>query len=334
MKKINKIETIDIHAHFYPESYLNLIAEKGAQFGVSCNFQNSDGPVINVQGVKTPPLERRYYDLETRLASMDEQGVNIPALSLTQPMVYWASDDLSRRLSEAYNDACIVAYEKNPKRFFGLAILPMQNPKMAIEELKRVASERGIRGIYMATRILDKELSDPVFFPIYEAIEDMGLTVFLHPVKVVDPHRLKQFYLTNLIGNPTESAIAASHLIFGKVLDRFSKLTFCLPHAGGTFPYLIGRITHGWGVREECRHLKTPPVEYLRRFYYDTITHSQPALEYLISLVGPDRVVLGSDFCFDMSYVRPVEIVTEHAGLNESDQSLILNGNAKRLLGI
>ncbi len=331
---MSKFETIDIHAHYYPETYLKLVAEEGAEFGVSCSFGDPDGPIIDVGGVKSPPLERRYYDLEDRLTSMDEQGVSVHALSLTQPMVYWASADLSRRLSEAYNDSCVAAHEAYPERFLGLAMLPMQEPAMALAELERVASLPGIRGVYMATRVLDRELSDSAFFPVYEAIEDRGLTIFLHPVKVVDPTRLRKFYLTNFIGNPTESAIAASHLIFGEVLDRFPKLTFCLPHAGGTFPYLIGRITHGWEVRPECQHLKTPPVEYLRRFYYDTITHSHPALEYLIALVGPDRVMLGSDFCFDMSYQRPVEVVTEHAGLSESDQALILSGNAKRLLGI
>ena len=331
---MSTFETIDIHAHFYPESYLRLIEAEGAEFGVSCSYAHPGGPVIDVGGVKSPPLERRYYDLEDRIASMDEMNVDVHALSLTQPMLYWASPDLSRRLAEAYNDACVEAFEAYPERFLGLAILPMQEPKMALAELERVKSLPGIRGVYMATRVLDMELSDPSFFPIYEAIEDLGLNIFLHPIKVVDPSRLKQFYLTNFIGNPTESAIAASHLIFGEVLDRFPKLTFCLPHAGGTFPWLVGRITHGWGVREECKHLKTPPVDYLRRFYYDTITHAQPALEYLINLVGPDRVVLGSDFCFDMSYDRPVEIVTGHAGLSESDQALILAGNAKRLLGM
>ncbi len=331
---MEKFEAIDIHAHYYPEGYLKLIAEEGAEFDVICTFDDPGGPVIKGAGVHTPPLERRYYDLKTRVASMDKQGVSIHALSLTQPMVYWASPDLSLRLSEAYNDACVAAHQAYPERFLGLAILPMQNPELAVVELNRIAPQPGISGIYMATRILDKELSDPSFFPVYKAIEDLQLTIFLHPITVVDPKRLEQFYLTNFIGNPTESAIAASHLIFGEVLDLFPNLTFCLPHAGGTFPYLIGRINHGWGVRDECHHLKTAPVKYLRRFYYDTITHAQPALEYLISLVGADRVVLGSDFCFDMSYDRPVEVVTKHAGLTEDDKALILSGNARHLLGI
>ena len=145
---------------------------------------------------------------------------------------------------------------------------------------------------------------------------------------------LTKFYLTNFIGNPTESAIAASHLIFGEVLDKFPTLSWILPHAGGTFPWLVGRITHGWGVRQECRHLKTAPRDYLRRFYYDTITHDYSALEYLISLVGADRVVLGSDYCFDMSYQRPVDVVMDHTQLSDIERSMILCDNAKHLLGM
>jgi aminocarboxymuconate-semialdehyde decarboxylase len=331
---MKSFHSIDIHAHFYPEAYLRIIEQEGEPYGVSCSFENPEGPVINANGTKTPPLDITYTNIDARVASMDEKGVDIHALSLTQPMVYWAPADLSRRLSEAYNDACATAHDAYPDRYLGLTMLPMLDVPMALAELKRAAALPGMRGIYMATRIGDKELSDPVFFPIYQAIEDLGLTIFLHPVSVVDPQRLQQFYLTNFIGNPTESAIAASHLIFGEVLDTFPNLTFCLPHGGGTFPYLIGRITHGWGVRDECKHLKNPPVDYLRRFYYDTITHSHPALDYLISLVGADRVVLGSDFCFDMSYQRPVEVVTEHQGLSDADRQLIMNGNAKRLLGL
>ena len=328
------LQTIDIHAHYFPEAYLRLVAEEGAAHGIGCHWSTGDSlPAIEIGGLRVP-VEQRYFDLDARIDSMDEQGVSVHALSLTQPMVYWAPRDLSRRLSEAYNDACIEAHLAYPDRFLGLAMLPVQDPESACVELERVAGAPGIRGIYMGTRVEDRELSDERFFPVYEIAASHQLPIFLHPIRVVDPQRLRKFYLTNFIGNPTESAIAACHLIFGQVLDRFPDLTFCLPHAGGSLPYLIGRITHGWRVRPECRHLSSPPEHYLRRFYYDTITHSHPGLDFLISLVGPDRVLLGSDFCFDMSYERPVEFVTEHAGLTRAEQERILSGNARRLLGL
>ena len=315
---------IDIHAHYFPREYLEVIARSGAGHGVGCDLGNPAGPVLTRNSREDRPLEPRFWDLEARLASMDQQGVDVHALSLTSPMVYWAPPELGLELSAAFNDAAIAAHRLSAKRFVALAMLPMQAPDLALRELERVAGNPAIRGVYMATQIDGHELSHEDFFPVYEAIARLRL----------EPARLRAYYLTNLIGNPTESAIAASHLIFGGVLDRFPELDVCLPHAGGSFPYLIGRITHGWRVRPETRHLKTAPDEYLRRFHYDTITHAHPALAYLIGLVGADRVVLGSDFCFDMSCERPVEMVMEHPGLTESERGLILGGNAARLLAM
>jgi aminocarboxymuconate-semialdehyde decarboxylase len=326
--------TIDIHAHFFPKGFLDLIEAEGGLYGFSCTLAPEGYATMITQAKGSGSLEKRFIDIDARLASMDEQGVDVHALSLTSPMVYWAKPDLGLRLSAAFNDGCARAHADHPARFVGLAMLPMQAPDLALKELERVAAIPGMRGVYMATRVEGKELSDDSFFPVFEAVEALGWSIFLHPVKVVEPARLKKFYLTNFIGNPTESAIAASHLIFGEVFDRFPNLTVCLPHAGGTFPYLAGRIAHGWGVRPECRHLKKSPMEYLRRFYYDTITHAHPALDYLIGLVGADRVVLGSDFCYDMSYEQPVRFVTEHAGLSEADRNAILGGNAAKLLGL
>ncbi|MGH6943778.1 MAG: amidohydrolase family protein, partial [Geminicoccaceae bacterium] len=322
---------IDIHAHYYPEPYLRLIAEHGGAFGASCAL-HGDRPVVEVGGLRAGPLEARFTDLDLRVAEMDRIGVDVHALSLTQPMVYWAGRDLAQRLAAAFNDSLAAANEAHPDRLVGLATLPMQEPELAVAELERVARLPGIRGIYVATRILDRELSHPAFLPVFERIEDLGIPVFLHPLNVIDPHRLRDFFLTNLLGNPFDTAIAAAHLIFGGVLDRFPRLEFCLPHAGGAFPYLIGRLHHGWKVRPECRHLAKGPMDYLRRFTYDTIAHSDDALAYLIRTVGADRVMLGSDYCFDMGIERPVEAITRQPDLARHDKDRILGGTARRLL--
>jgi aminocarboxymuconate-semialdehyde decarboxylase len=231
-----------------------------------------------------------------------------------------------------FNDEAAAAHEKAPQRFYGLAMLPMQDPELARREAERAAKLPGMRGVYLATAILERELSDEAFFPVYEALEALRLPMFLHPVFVIGEERLKKFYLTNLLGNPFESAIAAAHLVFGGVLDRFPKLEVVLPHAGGAFPWLVGRLTRGWEKREELKNLRQPPAAYLRRFWYDTIGYSDAVLEYLVKNVGEDRVVMGSDYCFPIAYEQPVKNVMDNPRLEPAAKQAIVAGNARTLL--
>jgi len=325
--------TVDVHAHFYPEAYLRLVEEEGARFGVRLT-RSPEGAVIERGPVRLQPIGPAYSDLELRKRAMDRQGVRVHALSLSVPMVHWADADLGERLARAVNDAMVDAHRAYPDRFVRLATLPVQEPKLALQELERVARLPGIRGIYLPTNVGGKELSAPEFFPLYARMEAERLPLLLHPQDVLGAARLAPYFLGNLLGNPFDNAVAAAHLIFGGVLDRFKRLEVCLPHAGGAFPYLVGRLSRGWQVRPECRHLSRRPSAYLRRFTYDTITHSAEALRYLIGLVGAGRVMLGSDYCFDMGYNRPVEVVTRRGGLTRTDQAKILGGNAARMLRI
>jgi aminocarboxymuconate-semialdehyde decarboxylase len=263
---------------------------------------------------------------------MDAQGVHAQALSLSQPMNYWAGRSLGEKLAAVFNEELARAHEKAPRRLVGLAALPMHEPDLAVREVDRAAKLPGMRGFYLATRINERELSDPAFFPVYERIEALGLPVFLHPVFVIGAERLEKFYLTNLLGNPFEAAIAAAHLIFGGVLDRFPKLDIVLPHAGGAFPWLVGRLNRGWEKRQDLKHIKQAPIEYLRRFHYDTVGYSHDVLDYLVRVVGADRVLMGSDYCFPIAYERPVEIVTAHPTLHADHKHAICEANAARLL--
>jgi aminocarboxymuconate-semialdehyde decarboxylase len=324
---------VDVHAHWYPREFLDLLARHGAPHGLE--WRAVDGRAqFKIDGLVTGPLGPLYVDLDARLEAMDDQGVAVHALSLSQPMVYWAGRELGARLAASYNDALARAHERSRECFVGLATLPMHEPDLALAELERAAKLPGVRGVYVATRILDRELSDEAFFPVYERIAALGLPLFLHPVFVIDAQRLRAFYLTNLLGNPFESAIAAAHLIFGGVLERFPALEVVLPHAGGAFPWLVGRLSRGWEKREELRQHCRSPLEYLRRFHYDTIGYSAGVLEYLVHTVGADRVVMGSDYCFPIAYERPVEIVSANRALSAADKRLILEANARRLLKI
>jgi aminocarboxymuconate-semialdehyde decarboxylase len=323
---------VDVHAHWYPRAWLDVVARYGPAQGLDWVDVPGKGPQMMIKGLTTGPVGARWTELDARIEAMDEQGVSVHALSLSQPMSYWADRSLGERLSIVYNDELARAHQIHPGRMVGLATLPMQAPDLALREVRRVASLPGIRGFYLATRVLERELSDPAFFDVYAEIEALQLPIFLHPVFVLDPGRLSQFYLTNLLGNPFESAIAAAHLIFGGVLDRFPKLDIVLPHAGGAFPWLVGRLTRGWQKRGDLRNIQNAPTDYLRRFYYDTIGYSDAVVDYLVKHVGVDRVLMGSDYCFPIAYEKPVEIVTANASLSETDHHAILEGNAARLL--
>jgi aminocarboxymuconate-semialdehyde decarboxylase len=324
------VPTIDIHAHFVPEEYLRIIEAEGEPYGVRLR-SGANGPMIVVGQAVIGPITAHYHNLDLRLKAMDAQRVTVHALSLNPPMVYWADKALGVRLARLVNDAMAEATRAHPERFVALATLPMQDPEAAVNEVDRAVKELGCRGIYLGTNVRGKELPDSSFLPVFERINALAVPIFLHPFNVIGSQRLTSYYLHNLLGNPFDTAVAAANLIFSGLLDRFPKLDICLPHAGGAFPYLIGRLNHGWKVRQECKALKKPPLSYLRRFTYDTISHAPESLRYLIDLVGADRVMLGSDYCFDMGYARPVKVVTA-LRLSRNDQEKILGANAARLL--
>ncbi len=328
------IQTIDTHAHYFPQSYIDLIAQHGKRCGTTVTVDDKGVTFIQVGlHLRTGPITRTFIDLDERLKIMDSQGVGMHALSLTQPMVYWADDELGVQLCVAFNDAISAAHQAHPDRLIGFACLPMQNPTLAVKELERAARLPGIKGVYFATAVRDRELSDRSFFPVYERCEALGLPIFLHPM-MINNERLKQFYLINLCGNPFDTAIAASHLIYGGVLDAFTKLEVSLPHAGGVLPILRGRLDRGFYTRAECKTISKPPSSYLKRFTYDTITYDEELLEDLIKLVGADRIMVGSDYCFDIAYEEPVRFLDGVKSLTGEQKQQILWHNAAKLLNL
>jgi aminocarboxymuconate-semialdehyde decarboxylase len=314
--------------------YLKSIAEKGGPEGFKVDLSAPAGPTLTGGGAVTV-LDATYWDLEKRIEAMEAAGTSVHALSLTMPMPHLAPPARAAELARTYNDAVIAAHAKYPDRFVGCVALPLNDPAASVEELDRVGKDKGIRAVYFPTNVGGKELSDRSFFPVYEKAQDLNLPVMLHPhPPVVGLNRMQEFYLPNLLGNPFDTTIAVAYLIFGGVLDGFPRLEIILPHSGGTFPFLYGRMQRGQDVIPNLKAvIKRPIAEYLRRFHYDTITHSPEALRYLIELVGSDRVLLGSDYCFNMGYERPREIVA-NLPISPADRDGIFRGNARRLLGI
>jgi aminocarboxymuconate-semialdehyde decarboxylase len=324
MTKTCHANAVDVRS-LVPAQWLDLDARRRGH-GIEWT-ECPQGLAVQGQHLATGPAGPQFVDL-TRAWRRWTRRPAVHALSLSQPMGYWR-DASSARLA-AVNDALVRAHEHAPTRLVGLAALPMQAPDLAAAGGR---SRRGCpaRELLHATNVLGKTF-DESFFPVYERIEATGLPLFLHPIFVLARERLERHYLTNLIGNPVETAVAAAHLIFGGVLDRFPKLDVVLPHAGGAFPWLVGRLNRGWEKRADLKHIAHPPLEYLRRFYYDTIGYSDAVLEFLVRHIGADRVLMGSDYCFPIAYEQPVRNVTDNPLIDDAAKRLIVTVNARRLL--
>jgi aminocarboxymuconate-semialdehyde decarboxylase len=210
--------------------------------------------------------------------------------------------------------------------------LPMQAPSQAADELRHAVRVLGLSGAQIGSNIAGKNLDDPELEPVWAAAAELGAFILLHPINVAGADRLSSYYLTNLIGNPLDTTIAAASLVFGGVLERHPTLKICLAHGGGFVPYQAGRFVHGWHVRAEPKSkLAKPPTESLKRFYFDTIVHSKEALAFLVGSAGADRVLLGSDYPFDMGMPEGVSQVRS-LSVPAAGQSAILGGRARVLL--
>jgi aminocarboxymuconate-semialdehyde decarboxylase len=324
---------IDAHTHWYPAQWVDLVQNEGEAAGARIGRNDRGGITFNAGGIGAV-FSPNYIDLESRIKSMDETGISAQVLSLMAPMVYWAPPAFGLKLAQSYNDACSAAHRRYPDRFVGLAMLPMQQPDLALEELERAGKLSGMRGVMMATAINGKNLDEKAFFPIYAKCEELGWPIFTHPVAPLGGERMSKYYLGNLLGNPVEIGIAGYSLILGGVLDAFPKLEVMLPRAGGNVPWGIMRLDRTVERMPQLAQAKRPATIYLKRFYYDCIIESPQIVMDLIRLVGADRVLFGTDYPSPMRDARPTEFIQGLAELSQSERDAILGGNAARAFGL
>ncbi len=327
---------IDAHMHWYPQAFIDLMIKKGPAHGAVLGEDATGNPVVqSVPGCTQPSVMRKTMtNIDEIIAAMDNRKVDTNALSMTNPLVYWAPAGFGLELSAVHNDACVDMHEAYPDRFYGTICLPLQDIELSLEELERMAKEPCMRAVWMPEHVLGKNLHEKEFWPIYERTEALGLPLFLTNLYPTDLERMKDFFMINTLGNPQEAGYAAVSLMCGGVLDAFPKLEVFLPHAGGTFPWLIGRLEAAIALKPELEHVKRPAKEYLRRFHYDLITHHPQIMRNLIDLVGVDRIVAGTDFPQGMSVKQPVDFVEAIPGLTQQERRMILCDNPARLLKI
>jgi aminocarboxymuconate-semialdehyde decarboxylase len=293
---------VDVHTHFIPRFVLDEAAGPGV-FGV----REDGGRLVHPQGFGYP-VTPDFHEPRAMLERMDEDGVDVSILSSSPTLFFYGEPaDEAVAFARRSNDA-LAGLVQGEARLHGLATLPLQAPVEAAAELERAVRELGLVGAQIGTNCGPQQLDDPALAPVLEAADRLDAPLLLHPYYVGPKPGLEDFYLTNSLGNPLETCVAAVRLVHSGTLDRLPGLKPVLVHAGGFLPYQLGRFDHAYDVRPEPKaRLGRRPSEYLGRFWLDTITHADAALGFLASLAGADRLVIGSDLPFDMGDQRPVD---------------------------
>jgi aminocarboxymuconate-semialdehyde decarboxylase len=328
---------IDIHCHYLNLAVAAKIAHLNpAQYEPSVTFANALTREVNVKQIRDrgPKLST----IETRLKDMDRMGIDMQAVSpAPNQCYYWTDPALGVELSRMVNDRLAEIVATWPERFVALGTVPLQDVDLAVAELERCVKQLGLRGVEINPSVNGMDLTDSrlkleKFFAKAQALD---VVIFMHPIGFTRGERLIDHYFNNVIGNPMETTIAASHLIFDGVLQRHPKLKIVLPHAGGYLAHYWARMDHGHRARPDCRTvIKRPPSYYLAKMYFDSITFDPEMLRHLIDRYGPGHVLLGTDYPYDMGEDDPLGLIAGVRGLKRADRDMIEGGNAARLLKI
>jgi aminocarboxymuconate-semialdehyde decarboxylase len=274
--------------------------------------------------------------IDTRLADMDRMGIDIQAISPSPNQTYyWAPPDAGLEIARDVNDRLAEIVASHPDRFVALGTIPLQDSQLAVRELDRCVNELGMRGVEInpnvdGTELTDARLGLEKFFARAEAL---GIVIFMHPIGYPQGERLVDHYFNNVIGNPLDTTVAASHLIFDGVMDRHPKLKLVLPHGGGYLAHYWARMDHAHRARPDCRTvIRKAPSSYLKKMYFDTITFDPRMLRQMLDVYGAEHVVLGTDYPYDMADMDPVGSIGKVPRLTRAERDLIEGGNAARLL--
>jgi len=331
---MSQAQVIDIHAHVLTEAMIRSLQKEAPSINLKITPIDRQDAVLEIAGLVQRPFPSRAWDLEQRFSDMQAQGVDIQLVcNVPQTFLYDQDAALTAATAALLNEGIAALAREHPGRLRGLATLPMQAPEAAAKELRRAMRELGLKGAHIGSNVQGRNLDDAAFEPVWQAADELGAFMLVHPYNVVGRERMKSYYLQNLIGNPLETTIAVASLVFGGVIERHPGIRFCFAHGGGFAPYQAGRFRHGWKVRPEGKaQLKDGPAASLDRLLYDTILHGREQLEFLIGAVGPSRVLLGTDYPFDMGQYDTVALVGS-LNISAADRHLILGGAARALIG-
>ena len=328
---------VDSHAHVFAAEAMAGLKEEYRMYAPQLRVE--DGSHVILTGDRSSgPMSYMpgFSDVGERLAVMEKMGVDVQVVSVTPGnFCYEAPVEAGRAISAAQNDAIAGMVDAHPDRFVGCATVALQDPESAAAELNRCVRDQGFRAVEIGTNIAGVSLDSPRLAPFYAEAERLGTPIIVHPINNAGAERMRNYYLGNIVGNPAESTLAVGCVVFGGILDQYPRLTFCWSHGGGFWPYQVGRFDHGYDVRPEPKqHISRHPSEYISRMYYDTITHNEGALSYLVSSMGTGNVIYGTDFPWDMGEYDSIKVIERSSLIPDGAKAGILGETSARLFGI
>lgn len=328
---------VDMHCHFLNRDAAAKVAPLNpGQYEPQIKFANALTREVNVKQMQD--RGERLATIELRLKDMDRMGIDIQAVSpAPQQTYYWTEPGLGVELSRMINERLAEIVAKWPDRFVALGTVPLQNVELAVIELERCVKQLGLRGVEINPNVAGKDLTDPSLNldRFFAKARELDIVIFMHPIGFTQGERLMDHYFNNVIGNPLDTTLGTSRLIFDGVMERHPGLKVVLPHAGGFLAHYWARMDHAWRARPDCRTvIKKAPSSYLKKFYFDTIAFDPEMLRNLIDKFGAQQVVLGTDYPFDMGEEDPVGLIGSVPRLSAAEKERIMGGNAARLLKI
>ena len=321
---------IDFHNHFYPPAYLDAL--RAGRSNVRVVVDADGNPVLHYPGDYNVAVAG-HRDITYREKVLEQEGVDLQVLTLTTPGTHVEAPARAVELARLVNDAFAAVARERSRRFTALATLPLNDPAASVAELRRAVKDLGLRGAMLFSNVNGVALADARFRPLYEAADELGAVLFIHPTNPVGVEAMTDYWLMPLVGFPMDTTLAAAKLVFSGVVERFPRIRWALGHLGGAIPSIAERLDRGYRAFRECRaNISRPPSEYLRGFYFDTVNFDTGALRLAIAFAGADHILAGSDYPHQIGSIPSMLRSIGELGLPARERDMILGGNAEQLL--